>query len=129
MLEAIFTVLCILVSGFYLYVLLQFRRESLRLRRKPNSLTYLGSNEGPTILFPAKQGERVQAGRIVGGENKLASVSRRPVARIRETATKATTYSGRLPYLEMTLLVTAVVTPVTMTADGPQMYIPKRQRA
>jgi len=113
MLTTIFTVACLVVAAFYLYVLLQFRRECLRTKRKPSSLTYLGSSEGPTILFPAKREERRDTRRDAKGQSRGASASRRPAARARRTAAGATKNSDRLPYLEMTLPITAVVTRVT----------------
>jgi hypothetical protein len=107
MLTAIFTVACLVVAGFYLYVLLQFRREYLRSRRKPNSLTYLGSSGAPTILFPEKREERHDAGRNAKGQSKVASASRRLVAK---APVKSARNSERLPYLEMALPITAIVT-------------------
>jgi hypothetical protein len=110
MLTAIFTVACLVVAGFYLYVLLQFRRECLRTKRKPNSLTYLGSSGGPTILFPEKHEEHHDARRNAKGQSKVPSASGRPAARRRVRAAKVTRNSERLPYLEMALPITAIVT-------------------
>ncbi|MGA8223869.1 MAG: hypothetical protein WB780_19630 [Candidatus Acidiferrales bacterium] len=129
MLEVIFTILSVLVCAFYLYVLLRFRREYLRSRRKPTSLTYLGSSGGPTVLFPEKGEKRHRAGRASRGQNELARIARRRAAKATGTAPPAGRQTNRLPYLEMMLPVTAVVTPVVAGSNEPQIYTPTRQRA
>jgi hypothetical protein len=129
MLEIIFTILSVLVCGFYLYVLLRFRRESMRTRRKPESLTYLGSNKGPTILFPVKDEKRPTGGRNSRGQNEVLHIAKRPTAKAAETAPQAAREPNRLPYLEMMLPVTAVVTRLTRRRDATQFHIPERQRA
>jgi hypothetical protein len=130
MLEIIFTILSLLVCAFYLYVLLQFRRECMRMRRKPESMTYMGSNRGPTILFPVKGEKRGRAGRSSRGQNKLAPIARRPVAaKGMEMELRAGGELNRLPYLEVMLPITAVVTPVNVKRETPHIEIPERQRA
>jgi hypothetical protein len=128
MLEIIFTILSALVCGFYLYVLLQFRQESMRTGRKPESLTYLGSNKRPTILFPVKGEKRSGAGGASRGEKKLAPVSKRPAAKAAETTSRGAEKLNRLPYLEVMLPVTAVVTPLNIRRDARHIHIPERQQ-
>jgi len=129
MLEIIFGVLCVLVCAFYLYVLLQFRREYLSTKRKPNSLTYLGSSEGPTVLFPAKSEKRGRVEPKSKARKNAAAASRRAAAKSSESALQSATKSNRLPYLEMMLPITAVVTPLAAGHDEFDVHFPARQRA
>jgi hypothetical protein len=75
------TVLTALPCAFYLYVLVQFRREQMRSKRKPDSLMFAGSNRGPTVPFPVKHEERPHAERNSQGKHKPVPVSQRPVVK------------------------------------------------
>jgi hypothetical protein len=55
------TVLMIFSCAFYLYVLVQFRREELRSRRKSSSRTIKGSSGEPTASSPVKPEDRFDA--------------------------------------------------------------------
>lgn len=79
------TVLTALSCAFYLYVLVQFRREEMRSKRKPDLLTFAGSSGGPTVPFPVKHEERPHAERNPQGKRKLVPVAQRPVVKAATT--------------------------------------------
>jgi hypothetical protein len=111
------TVLTALSCAFYLYVLVQFRREQMRSKRKPGSLTFVGSSGEPTVPFPMKHEERPRAERNSQGKHKLVPISQRPVVKAAEKALQTTRNSDRLPYVEMNLPIAGVATLVTTARD------------
>lgn len=113
---------------FYLFVLIQFTREQKRSKRQPNSLTFLGAREKSNVSFPVNRDERSSVEQDSTTNPKLIPISRRPAAKAAATS-QTTRNSDRLPYVEIALPITAVVTPVVAFRDEPHSKLIRRRRA
>jgi hypothetical protein len=118
-----------LSCAFCLFVLIQFTREQRRSKRKANSLTYLGTREASIDSFPVKRDERPHAGQNSQSKQQPIPISRRPAAKSLETASQTKRNSIPLPYIEITLPISAVVTPVTIADDELHSGLLRKRRA
>jgi hypothetical protein len=122
-------ILVALSCAFYVFVLVQFWRERRRSKRTPGSLTFLASSEEPTVPLPAKRDEQPAADRNSQRKHKLVPISKRPVIRAAATASQEKRNSDWLPYVEIALPITAIVTPVTAARDDSHRNVSSRRTA
>jgi hypothetical protein len=115
--------------AFYFFVLVQFRREQRRSKRNSGSLTFLGSSEEQSDSLPPKRDDRSRLEPNSPRKQKLVSISQRAVIKSVATPSQKKANSDRLPYFEITLPITAVVTPVRTARDEPHSNLPRRRRA
>jgi hypothetical protein len=114
---------------FYLFVFIQFTREQKRSKRKANSLTYLGTRETPRHSFPVKRDERPYAEQNSQSKQQPIPISRRPAAKSPDAASQTKRDPIRLPYVEITLPISAIVTPVTTTGEELHSGLLRKRRA
>jgi hypothetical protein len=114
---------------FYLFVFIQFTLERKRSKRKASSLTYLGTRETPIDSFPVKRGERPHAEQNSQSKRKLVPISRRSSEKSPDAASQIKRDPIRLPYVEITLPTSAIVTPVTVAADELHSGLLRKRRA
>jgi hypothetical protein len=118
-----------LSCAFYLFVLIQFTRERRRSKRKYDSVTFVGSSEERTVPLPLKRNERFSGARNSPDKQKLVPISQRPVIKSVAPASQTTRNSDRLPYVEIMLPITAIVTRVTTAGEEPHGKLLRRRRA
>jgi hypothetical protein len=118
-----------LSCAFYLFVFIQFTREQRRSKRKANSLTYLGTREAPIDSFPVKRYDRPHAEQISPSKQRPIPISRRPTAKSPDAASQTKRNPIRLPYVEITLPISAVVTPVITADDDLHSGLLRKRRA
>jgi hypothetical protein len=118
-----------LSCAFYLFVLIQFTRERRRSKRKYDSVTFVGSSEERTVPLPLKRNERFSGERNSPVKQKLVPISLRPVIKGVAPASQTTRHSDQLPYVEIALPITAVVTPVTTSRAEPHGQLFRKRRA
>jgi hypothetical protein len=114
---------------FYLFIFIQFTREQRRSKRKANSLTYLGTREAPRDSFPVKRYDRPHAEQNSQSKRKLVPISRRPAAKSPDAASQTKWDPIRLPYVEITLPISAVATPVTTAGEELHSGLLRKRRA
>jgi len=115
--------------AFYFFVLVQFLREQRRSKRNSDSPTFVGSSEEQTDSLPRKCDDRSGLEPNSLRKQKLVPISQRDVIKSVATPSQTKRNSDRLPYFEITLPITAVVTPVRMARDEPHNNLPRRRRA
>jgi len=114
---------------FYLFVFIQFTREQRRSKRKVNSLTYLGTRETPIDSFPVKRDQRPHAEQNSQSKQQPIPISRRPAAKSPEAASQTKRDPIRLPYVELKLPISAIVTPVATAENELHSGLLRKRRA
>jgi len=115
--------------AFYFFVLVQFLREQRRSKRNSGSPTFVRSSEEQTDSLPRKRDDRSRLEPNSLRKQKLVPISQRDAIKSVATASQTKRNSDRLPYFEITLPITAVVTPVRTARDEPHSNLPRRRRA
>jgi hypothetical protein len=118
-----------LSCAFYIFVLIQFTREQKHSKRKAISLTYLGTREESRASFPLTRSEQSSMGQNSPSKRKLVPIARRPAIKGVAPASQTMRNSNGLPYVELMLPVTAIVTPITTAGDETHSKLLRRRRA